>query len=225
LLLETVAGPDLLRRQAHDRRAAKQEREAAAYVLLAKELRRGFYRDFLEDAGLVPADAPEVSYYSSVRYDAHYDTEARAPLVLFGPKARVGETGCPALLATVRQLAAAPKAIRPRLCIAEYFRVNGFDDFELDDPVPGGGLGASKSQFPGEAYQRLEVYKSVIADPASSNEDRALALNRAVRCYAPTGSNSCGGTEVGVEQRRAWFNRLRRDYPKSRWAQSLKIYW
>jgi hypothetical protein len=218
LLLEYVAGPDLLRRQAQDRQAARQEREAAAYVLLAKELRRGLYRDFLEDVKLVPADAPEIGYYSSVRYDAYYDREARAPLALFGPKAGVGETGCPALLATVRQLAAAPRAIRPRLCLAEYFRVNGFDGFELDDRLPGRGLGTSRSQFPGQPNSRLEVYKAVIADPAAGPEERALALNRAVRCYAPRGANSCGGIEVGLEQRRAWFARLKRDYPKSTWA-------
>lgn len=225
LLLEHVAGPDLLRRRANDRQAARQEREAAAYVLLAKELRHGLYREFLDDVRLVPADAPDVGYYSSVRYDVHYDPEAKVPLVLFGTKARVGEAGCPALATTVGQLAAAPKAARPRLCLAEYFRVNGFDHFELDDPVPGGGLGSSKPQFPGDSYQRLEVYKSVIADPAATGEDRALALNRAIRCYAPTGRNSCSGTEVPLEQRRAWFALLKRDYPRSRWARSLDFYW
>jgi hypothetical protein len=150
---------------------------------------------------------------------------ASPPLRLFGAKAPVGEAGCPALLATVRQLAAAPKAVRPRLCLAEYFRVNGFDWFELEEPVPGSGLGTSKSQFPGQSYQRLEVYKSVIADPAASAEDRAMSLNRAVRCYAPTGNNTCGGTEVPLEQRRAWFARLKRDHPKSPWARSLDYFW
>jgi hypothetical protein len=225
LLLEYVAGPDLLRRLAHHRQAPKQEREVAAYVLLAKELRRGFYRDFLEDVQLVPADAPDVSYYSSARYDVRYDAETRAPLILFGPNARLGEAGCPALLATVRQLAAVPKAIRARLCLAEYFRANGFDEFELDGKLAGRGLGTFRQQFPGQPYHRLEVYKSVIADRAASEDDRALALNRAVRCYAPRGANSCGGVEVGLEQRRAWFSRLKRDYPRSPWARSLEYYW
>lgn len=225
LLLEYVAGPELLRRQANDRQVPKQERDVAAYVLLAKELRRGFYRGFLEDVRLVPADAPEVSYFSSARYEARYDKEAKAPLILFGPKARVGETGCPALLATVRQLAAAAGAIGPRLCLAEYFRVNGFDDFELDGRLAGRGLGTSRPQFPGRPYQRLEVYKSVIADPAAKPEERALALNRAVRCYAPTGNNTCGGIEVSLDQRRAWFARLKREYPRSPWARSLEHYW
>ncbi|HLL29407.1 MAG TPA: hypothetical protein VK403_00260, partial [Allosphingosinicella sp.] len=227
LLLEHVAGPDLLRRQAQDGQAPKQERDVAAYVLLAKELRHGFYREFLDDVRLARTEAPRESYYfGALHYDAGYEAElASPPLGLFGPKAGLGDAGCPALVATVRRLADAPGAIRPRLCLAEYFRANGFDDFELDDPVPGRGLGSSKPQFPGEAYQRLEVYKSVIADPAASDDDRALALNRAVRCYGPGGNNSCGGAEVGLEQRRAWFARLKRDYPKSRWATSLKHYW
>jgi hypothetical protein len=224
LLLEYVAGPDLLRRQARDRQAPKLEREVAAYVLLAKELRRGLYRDFLEDVALVPADAPDAGYYSSARYEARYDPETRVPLALFGPGARVGETGCPALAVTVRRLAGAPEAVGPRLCLAEFFRVNGFDDFELDR-LAGRGLGSSRPQFPGRPYHRLEVYKAIIADPGASADERALALNRAIRCYAPTGSNSCGGVEVGLEQRKAWFSRLKRDHAGSPWARSLEYYW
>jgi hypothetical protein len=227
LLLENVAGPDLLRQQARDSAAPKPERDVATFVLLAKELRRGFYREFLGDLPLVPPKAPADSYYrGAVYWDARYGGDLEAPpLGRFGPAAPLGDAGCPALAATVGQLAAAPDAVRPRLCLAEYFRSNGFDGFEDDLGSPKKGLGSSRPQFPGKPYQRLEVYKAVIADPAASDDDRALALNRAIRCYAPTGSNSCGGIEVGVEQRRAWFNRLRRDYPKTRWATSLKIYW
>lgn len=227
LLLEQVSGPVLLRRQARDREAPRRERDVATYVLLAKELRRGLYRDFLDDVRLVPPDASGEGYYSGARYyDARYNAQlASPPLGLFGPKARVGDAGCPALAATVRQLAGAPGAIRPRLCLAEFFRTNGFDEFELDSPLQGPGLGTSAPQFAGETYQRLEVYKSIIADRAASGEERALALNRAVRCYAPVGNNSCGGAEVGLEQRRAWFSRLKRDHSNSPWARSLKHYW
>lgn len=56
-------------------------------------------------------------------------------------------------------------------------------------------------------------------------DDKALALNRAVRCYAPGGNNSCSGTEVELAQRRAWYFRLKREYPQSRWARDLKYYW
>ena len=51
------------------------------------------------------------------------------------------------------------------------------------------------------------------------------ALNRAVRCFAPAGSSSCGGNDIPVAQRKAWFERLKRDYPQSPWARDLKVYW
>ena len=212
ILLEHSAGPALLRRQARDGSVPKQERDAAAYVLLAKELRRGMYRDFLDDLRLVPAGG---------------EASALAPplVTLFAPGASVGEAGCRDLRSTVSQLAATPNAPGPRLCLAEFFRLNGFDDFPFDEPAGASGLGSSRSQFPGQAYHRLEVYKSVMADRAATPDQRAFALNRAIRCYGPSGYNSCGGVDVGVEQRRAWFQRLKRDYPNSRWAQTLRYYW
>ena len=226
LLLERVAGPDLLRQQARDQAAPEQERKVALYTLLAKQLRRGLYREFLGDIRMLPPDASGDSHWwSATHYDARFNpTLQPPPLGLLGPKAAGSDSGCPALTATVGQLAAAPGAIRPRLCLAEYFRSNGFDDFD-DYEGGGSGLASSKPQFPGKPYQRLEVYKAVIADPRASSDDRALALNRAVRCYAPGGNNSCGGTDVPLAQRRAWYNQLKRDFPQSHWAQSLKHYW
>lgn len=227
LLLENVAGPELLRQQARDSRAPKQERDVASFTLLAKELRRGFYREFLDDLALVPAGAKADSYYGgALAYDARWSSELEPPpLGRFAQGAPLGDAGCPALAVTVRQLVEAPRAVRPRLCLAEFFRSNGFDGFESDMGSPAKGLGSSKPQFPGKPYERLEVYKAAIADPAASDDDRALALNRAVRCYAPSHYNSCGGTEVSQAQRKAWFDRLKRDYPSSRWAQTLKYYW
>lgn len=227
LLLERVAGPQLLRQQARDPAAPKHERDVALYLLLAKELRYGLYREFLGDIRMLPPDATGDSHWwSASNYDARFSpTLEPPPLGLLGPKAAVSDAGCPALTVTVGRLAASPTAIRPRLCLAEYFRSNGFDWFDGDSPATGSGLASSRPQFPGKPYQRLEVYKAIIADPRASDDDRALALNRAVRCYAPSGSNSCGGTEVALSQRRAWYNRLQRDYPKSHWAQSLKHYW
>ncbi|HEX9932330.1 MAG TPA: hypothetical protein VGB08_05760 [Allosphingosinicella sp.] len=227
LLLEHGAGPDLLRRQAHDGAVPKQERDVAAYILLAKQLRRGLYRQFLDDLRLVPAGAAVNGYYSgAARYEVLNRPElGPPPLALFAPGASVGEAGCRDLRSTVAELAAAPNATGPRLCLAEFFRVNGFDDFPFDAPPAASGLGSSRSQFPGQPYHRLEVYKSVMADTAATPDQRALALNRAIRCYGPSGYNSCGGVDVPVEQRRAWFQRLKRDYPSSRWAQTLRYYW
>ena len=53
----------------------------------------------------------------------------------------------------------------------------------------------------------------------------AYALFRAVWCYGPAGYNGCGGEDAPLATRKAWFQRLKRDYPKSRWARELKYYW
>jgi hypothetical protein len=232
LLLERTAGPDLLRQQASRPGVPKIEREVALYMLLSKELRRGFYRDFLNDVRLVPADATADTYFGgATSYSADWNAEQqRPPLGLFGRGGKLGDVGCPALAATATALAEDPRAIRPRLCLAEFFRLNGFDEFNswngFDEPVEGNGLASTKPLFPaGTRYDRLEVYKAIIADAAATADDKAWALNRAIRCYAPTGNNSCGGTEVPLSQRRAWFNRLKASYPQSRWAKDLKVYW
>lgn len=227
LMIEYVAGPDLLRRRAEAPDAPDQERAVATFVLLAKELRHGLYRDFLADVRLVPAGASNSGYHLGARYyDPAYDRILEPPpLGRFGSRANVGTTGCPALVATVRRLAASRNAVGPRLCLAEFFRSNGFDEFELDSPLADRGLASSRSPFPGPLYSRLEVYKSIIDDPAATADQRALALNRAIRCYGPSGNNSCGGTEVGLDQRRAWFVRLKRDFETSEWSRSLQYYW
>jgi hypothetical protein len=139
--------------------------------------------------------------------------------------ASLGEYGCGPLAQTVGVLAARPTAARERLCLAEFFRENGFDWWEYDRPLKPGSLGGTRPLFPGTPYSRLEVYKAVIADGSATPEDKAFALYRAIRCYAPTGSNSCGGTDVALAQRKAWYDRLKASYPQSQWAKSLKYYW
>ncbi|HEX8640473.1 MAG TPA: hypothetical protein VF704_04885 [Allosphingosinicella sp.] len=228
ILLEHGAGPALLRRQAEQAAVPRQERDVAAYILLAKQLRHGFYRDFLADQRLVPAasQAADTYYSGAADYDPVYNPElSPPPLHVFAPGASVGEAGCRDLRSAVSELASTPDAIGPRLCLAEFFRLNGFDQFPFDEPTGSSGLGSARSQFPGQPYQRLEVYKSIIADRAATADQRAFALNRAIRCYEPTGYNSCGGVEVPLEQRRAWFQRLHRDHPTSRWARTLRYYW
>jgi hypothetical protein len=232
LLLEHVAGPDILRRQASSPSVPQMEREVALYQLLGKELRRGFYRDFLADVRLIPADAKSDTYYPGATwYDPLWSpTLDRPPVGVFGAGGKLGKVGCPPLLDTATALAADPTAVRPRLCLAEFFRNNGFDSFDsefgFDEPIDGNGLASTRPLFPaGTPYARLEVYKAIMNDPRASADDRAFALNRAIRCYAPSGNNSCSGTEVEEPVRHAWFNRLKSQYPNSSWAKDLKFYW
>jgi hypothetical protein len=218
ILLANVAGPALLRQQARDHGATPHERDLALFTLLYKQLTRGAYAGFLADLALVPADAS-----AEVTYDL-YSAE-RIGTAVFVRGTSLGNYGCPALRETAAQLARNPRASKALLCLADFVRANGFDEFQLDSQPEAGMLGGTKPLFPGAPFSRLELYKGVIADPAAAGPDKAYALYRAINCYATSGNNSCGGTEVPVATRKAWFARLKKDYPASTWAKDLKYYW
>jgi len=219
ILLTNVAGPALLRRQAKDAQAPKHERDVALFTLLYKDLTRGAYRDFLADQAMVPAGAPA----DGNLYDLRGGDQA--PVGIFGQAKGVGDYDCPALKEAARQLAADPQNAKARLCLADFMRVTGFDGYPLDARPPADELGGTPSLFPGGSFSRLELYKAIISDPRAPAPDKAYALFRAINCYATSGNNSCGGTEVVIAQRKAWFTRLKKDYPTSRWAQELRYYW
>jgi hypothetical protein len=173
---------------------------------------------------MVPAKARNENYFEAPEFGLVADLPA-VPVGMFTRPRSLGEYGCGPLAQTVAALAQRPKAPKEQLCLAEFFREQGFDWWEYDRGLEPGSLAGTKPLFPGRPYARLEVYKAVMADPAASADDKAFALYRAVKCYAPSGFNSCGGNEVPESQRKAWFNRLRASYPQSKWAKSLKYYW
>ncbi|MGN7999233.1 hypothetical protein [Sphingomonas sp. 22176] len=217
-LLMNVADAKLLRQQAQATSASAHERDVALFTLLYKEATRGSHRDFVDDLRLIPAGAPvETEYY--------FDFSGSRPLptALFAKGKKLGDYGCPAFPETQRRLAAADA--KAMLCLGEFTRVNGFDGFLLDGQPAKDELGGTPTRFAGAPYARLDAYQVVMASPAASPDDKAYALFRAVNCYAPSASNTCGGKGVELPVRKGWFQRLKRDYPKSRWAQELRYYW
>lgn len=219
ILLAHAAGPALLRQQAKDASAAAHERQVALFTLLYKGVTRGRYAEFLRDLALVPAGAKnEMNYWDFL------DAE-ELPLGVFTRTDKLGALGCPPLRETAALLAKSPQSARGKLCVADFMRDNGLDQFVLDEKPDAADLGGTQSLFPGPLYSRLEVYKSIIADGSAPAEDMAYALYRAINCYGPSGNNSCGGVEVEPAQRAAWFRRLKKDYPRSPWALKQKIYW
>ncbi len=230
LLLEFTAGPDLLRRQA-TAGITPHERKVALFILLAKQLQRGFYADFARDYALLPpASKDDDTWFGAQYYNTTYNDElGDPPLGRFRQPTAAG--GCPSIRATATNLAADPKAPRPRLCLAEFLRTQNFDNFDFDGiAMPEGeakasGLGSGPSQFPGKPYVRMATYQAVLADPRATADDKAFALNRMVRCYAPAGYSSCGDAQADKAVRKGWFDRLKRDYPASPWAKDLRYYW
>ena len=220
ILLTHSAGPALLRRVAIDAERPQAERDAALFTLLYKQLSRGDYAGFRTNLPLVRTDAPTDGLWG-------FAPGSVAPLGLFikGRTAQAGFT-CPALQGTVATLASDPRDIHARLCLGEFWRLAGFDGFSvLDTPPARGALGGAANDYPGKPTQRGAIYAAVIADPRSAPDDRAYALYRAINCYGPSGYNSCGGEDVAIAQRKGWYDRLRREFPKSPWAQKLKYYW
>jgi len=219
ILLRNVADADLLRRQANDTALPQHERDIALYVLLYKELTRGRYADFVKDVVLVRGDAPVEGYTGGL------STTEAPPLGVFTQTTTLGDYGCGPLKDTAAKLAKNPKAPKAQLCLADFLRANGFDQNLLDTQPEAEQLGSTASLFKGAPYARFDVYKSLIGSAKTSPEEKAYALFRAVRCYAPAQINSCGGEDVPQEQRKAWFQQLKKRYPNSKWAKELQGYW
>jgi hypothetical protein len=218
-LLVYVADANLLRQQAQTARAPDHERDVALFTLLYKEATRGSHRDFGRDVQLIPAGAPsDATYYDSF-------TSEHLATALFIKGTTLGDYGCPPLLETQRRLAESADDAKALICVGEFVRANGFDGSFLDSQPSADELGGSPSLYAGAPYSRLVTYQAVMASPKASLDDKAYALFRAVNCYAPGGSNACGGKGVDPVTRKAWFQRLKHDYPRSRWAQELHYYW
>jgi hypothetical protein len=220
ILLQHSAGPDLLRARARDASLPRRERDIALFALLHKELSRGWYAAFAQDLQLVPANANTDAGLSD------FQSQDEIPVGLFMAGRWSDGYPCPRIKETAATLARDPRDTRARLCVGDFHRLNGFDGFDqLDTSPEKERLGGAASEFPGARLDRGTFYADVINDARTQPVDRAYALYRAIRCYAPTGDNGCGGTEVDIAQRRAWFQRLKRDFPESPWAKKLQFYW
>lgn len=220
ILLGNSASAEILRATAKDNARPQGERDMAAFTLLYKELAYGRYSAFGSDLTLVSSGATSEGGLWNIT------VQDQVPVGLFTRGAVSQHYACPTLKQTAAALAANPRDVKGQLCLGDFYRLNGFDDFMsyYDKPSPG-TLGSGPSLFTGTETPRAIFYNNVIANPAATKADKSYALYRAVMCYAPSGNNTCGGTDVAESQRKAWFDRLKREYSDTRWARELKYYW
>ncbi len=190
----------------------------ALFTLLYKEVTRGYYNDFLTDIASVPSDA-------SVGGAIVPGGDGYPPLGAFTQTKMLSDIDCPSLRTIAGTLARDSRSPHARLCLAEFMRVNGMGFGSVDIQLPKDQLAGTDSLFPGQPYTRASTYQAIIADTLAPAADRAFALFRAINCYAPSGSNECGGATVPLAQRKAWFTRLKQDYPSSPWAKGLRYWW
>jgi hypothetical protein len=208
-LIDRSAAPPLLRTIVGNKSNSGEERDQALYTLLANELVMGQYTPFGSDVKQLPADSKK-----------------QAGIFTTG-KVSDGGYACAPLAVTVAALAKDPGDIPGRLCLGDFFRIQGLDYLHgRYETVPSKDeLGGFAIGFPGKRNFRDEFYAAIIADPKAGPSDKAYALYRAVMCYAPSANNDCGGADVPKGQRKVWFDRLKRDYPQSVWAKKLRYYW
>ncbi|MDR6509223.1 hypothetical protein J2792_000063 [Novosphingobium capsulatum] len=230
LMLQTMAAPAMLRATATDATRPDEERNVARFTLLYKGLTRGAYGDVGHDLALVPS-APKADLTSW--YGSGLGTP---PAQRFTMGQWSNGWPCPPLAQTVATLARTPANAAARVCLGEFYRLNGFDGFALYAPSDQvDQLGRGRDLFPGTPLWRDAIYTAIIADKAAAPDLRAYALYRAVMCYSPSGYNGCAGPatsydamqaqEVPKAQRKAWYDELKARYPQSRWAKSLRYYW
>lgn len=228
ILLQRVAGPDILRRAASNTAAPRHERDVALFILLYKQLSRGDYAGFLNSQKMIPASADKTGGLFALHM------QDQIPVGMFSDGRIDGEYDCALLRRNITALSRNPKDIDARLCLGDFWLTNGFDYYRAETPdvtygrrdeEPTPALGSSESRFPGKAMPRHDIYTDIIANPRASSSQRAYALYRAIKCYATAGQNTCGGKGMAQAQRKAWFTTLKRQYPRSKWAKSLKYYW
>ncbi len=221
VLLTYVADARLLRQQATDTTIPIHERNLALFLLLYKEATRGDAAYFLKDLSMVPANASNEGF---VILD-YNDALQTIPLGIFISKPKNNGFGCPELRITEEMLSRDAENPTARLCLADFTRLHQGSVSMLDYPPASDELGGTKSLFAGANFVRMNTYIAVVANPKASANDKAYALYRSIYCYAPSGANDCGGPDVPVAQRKAWFLTLKRDYADSAWAKELKYFW
>ena len=207
ILVEYSVSAEMLHQRIKDPKENADVINAALYTLLYKELTGGKYQAFQADLSLLPP----------------HPSEFLAPFVDNG-ESKSAEYRCPSLREVASTLQRDGNDAQSLNCVGELVRNHGVH-YGQDSVPPKTDLGGSDSLFPGTDYSRLDAYLKVIANKQADGNARAYALYRAVRCYAPSGSNGCGKQDIPKDTRKQWFQMLHSEYPGSTWAKSLKYYW
>ncbi|CAM7353131.1 hypothetical protein [Citrobacter cronae] len=216
-VLKTQATLEQLRQQAvHG--PNNEERTIALHTLLVRDLTENRFGDWLNDKKLVSDITPPV-------IDEAFNDVNLSTFDWNGDAAQAGYT-CRSLNETVTVLSKKADDAHALNCLGEFFRTTQTHVDLWKNSTGNDVLEAAISRKqPFGQFDRQSYYQQIITSPTAEVEDKSFALYRAIMCYAPSGSNECGGEDVDKLQRKGWFTQLKTQYPGSPWAQKLKYYW
>lgn len=193
------------------------QKQAAIYTLLSKSLVHQQFELFKQSYAFMPKNAMQYQGYNSD--NEQLKNKPDFSNFIWNGVHITPQLKCSNLETLVNQLAQTPKDPLLNVCLGEYFRSKqGYSLQQLAYAEQ------QKSSFSGKIFARGQVYKDILK--SSSKDDlHAYALYRSIQCYAPSGINDCGDAEVSKPVRKQWYDHIKRDYPNSTWAKSLKYYW
>ena len=197
----------------HAAESTEIQKSAAKYTLLSKALYYQNYALFNEFYPSLPKDAQQYQGYNN---ENQFKEHPPFQNFIWNGTSISPQLKCTDLFTLTKALAKNAHDPLLNMCMAEYIRSDKAyaNDLFTDD----------LAHFKGSAFARGNVYKSLIKNQTKS-ELQAYALYRAIMCYAPSSTNECNDQDVAKSVRKQWFDQIKRDYPNTTWAKSLKYYW
>lgn len=199
------------------------EKSSTLYLILYKDLLSQHYDDFLEDTNLLTSNQLDTAPIENISLNG------KAYLTLFSePIPSHPEYPCPSPIILANILKLNPKEARSLNCLAEFrqFYKLPYNHYMLPLPIDMNELGTNNPTAFGQyLYSPLKGYQLVIDDKNASEEDKAYALYKAIRCFASTGYNQCDKQIIPQTKRKEWFQQLHTKYAKTTWAKQQSIYW
>ena len=195
--------------------STQNQKNTAIYTILSKSLDAQNFVLFNQNVQYLPKNTAQYKSYES--NDALKEQPPFADFIWQGSNI-TPQLKCPDLITLSKQLAQSPKNALLNVCLGEYMRHSRYGDYYYS------WHNDEQNQFKGTPFARGTAYKNIIKNEPNGDL-KAYALYRSVMCYSPNGTNDCGDIEVSKNTRKQWFDQLKRDYPNSNWAKSLKYYW
>ena len=223
ILLRTTASPALLREVVLSKTSSARERDVALHTLLYKDLLQGRYRDYIGDHRLLPTGSGR----SKPAAYGESDFQPKLGIFSWSGKRSDDSYNCPSTIDTAAKLARNPVDRDGLICLGDFVKANYLETADQpSEQTPGlVVLGSGPTQFPGKFFSRGEAYKTVIADPKVTRDQKAYSLFRLIKCYEPSGNNDCGGKTIEQSQRKSLFRTLKTRYADTVWSKNLEYYW